>query len=64
MIFERTMHGEVVALARLLNVPEAHILDIARENQPHLRQLEDMDGDTYGLLMAFLIDVANHKEVG
>ena len=51
MDFERTKHGEVMALARLLNVSENDVIDKAREIQIDLTDLKQMCNCTYEYVM-------------
>lgn len=62
-IFERTHDGEVLALARLLNVTEGEVLERARDIQPDLKELKEISDNTYAYLMGFLIG-RQHKVVG
>lgn len=64
MIFERTKAGEVMALARLLNVPEVRLMVRAGEYQPCIKGLDDMTDNTYEMLINDLTRYARLKEEG
>lgn len=64
MIFERTKAGEVMALARLLNVKEVRLLVRAGEYQPCIKGLDDMTDNTYEMLINDLTRYARLKEEG
>ena len=64
MIFERTKAGEVMALARLLNVTEVRLMVRASEYQPCINGLDDMTDNTYEMLINDLTRYARLKEEG
>ena len=59
MIFERTKYGEVMALARLLNIEEEILLHCAKRSQPDITDLSQIDDSNYNSLMEMLLLFAN-----
>lgn len=64
MIFERTHYGEVMALARLLNVSEEDLMIEARLWQPRIENLEQINDKTYEKLLEALTLFAKLKAQG
>ena len=64
MIFERTKPGEIMALARLLNVREEDLMKEARVWQPKIKSLEQIDDTTYGKLLDALMLFVKLKAEG
>ena len=64
MIFERTKYGEVMALARLLNVLEVRLLADAAQYQPCIKSLEEINDHTYEMLINDLVRFARMKADG
>jgi len=64
MIFERTKHGEIMALARLLNVYEVRLLADAAQYQPGIKSIEEINDSTYKMLLDDLIRFARMKADG
>lgn len=58
MIFERTKGGEILALARLLNISTEMMMSYARSYQPEITDLEQVTDATYGKLMDLLLFLA------
>ena len=54
MDFKRTEKGEVMALARLMNITEREILSVAENAQPSICDLSEMTYDTYVFLLKYL----------
>lgn len=54
MEFKRTREGEVMALARLMNITEREILSVAENAQPSIYDLFEMTYDTYVFLLKYL----------
>ena len=64
MIFERTKSGEVMALARLLNVTEEELLDDIEWHQRGLKSIDGIDDVSYEHLMFALCYYAKLKADG
>lgn len=64
MNFERTKHGEVMALARLLNVLEVRLLADAAQYQPCIKSIEEINDHTYEMLINDLVRFARMKADG
>lgn len=64
MIFERTKSGEVMALARLLNVTEEQLLDCIKFRQIGIKSIDEIDDRSYLYLMFSLLYYADLKADG
>lgn len=54
MEFKRTQKGEVMALARLMNITEREMLSVAENAQPSIDDLSEMTYETYLFLLKYL----------